>query len=120
MALGYKQLAAIENACAHDPRHRLRPSTTASRTASAPTSCSAGSPSSSSASSRPAPSDHLRPALQRLHVGTFTGPAGTYQQTTTPSPEVKDVFAALDVELPPKVLHTHTPAGPVEDSTPAA
>ena len=26
---------------------------------------------------------HLRPALQRLHVGTFTGPAGTYQQTTT-------------------------------------
>ena len=60
---------------------------------------------------------HLRPALQHLHVGTFTGPAGTYQQTTTPSPHIKAVFAALDVELPPKVLHLHTP---VEDTTPAA
>jgi hypothetical protein len=60
---------------------------------------------------------HLRPALQRLHVGTFTGPAGTYQQTTTPSPEVTAVFAALDLKLPPRVLHLHTPA---EDSTPAA
>jgi hypothetical protein len=40
---------------------------------------------------------HLRPALQRLHVGTFTGPASTYQQTTTPSPEVRAVFQALDI-----------------------
>lgn len=60
---------------------------------------------------------HLRPALQRLHVGTFTGPAGTYQQTTTPSPDIKAAFAALDLELPPRVLHLHTPA---EGSTPAA
>ena len=63
---------------------------------------------------------HVRPALQRLHVGTFTGPAGTYQQTTTPTTDVKAAFAALDLELPPKVLHVHTPAVPVEDSTPAA
>jgi hypothetical protein len=62
----------------------------------------------------------LRPALQRLHVGTFTGPAGTYQQTTTPSTEATAAFHALDVELPPKVLRLDTPAGPAEDSTPAA
>jgi len=62
----------------------------------------------------------LRPALQRLHVGTFTGPAGTYQQTTSPGTDVKAVFAALDVELPPTVLRLHTPAGAVEDTTPAA
>jgi hypothetical protein len=62
----------------------------------------------------------LRPALQRLHVGTFTGPAGTYQQTTTPTAEVKSVFAALDVELPPKVLHLDPTTGPAEDTSPAA
>ena len=53
-------------------------------------------------------------------MGTFTGPAGTYQQTTTPSPDVKAAFAALDIELPPKMLHLDTPAGAAEDSTPAA
>ena len=42
------------------------------------------------------------------------------QQTTTPGTDVKAVFQALDVELPPKVLHLHTPTGPLEGSTPAA
>ena len=60
---------------------------------------------------------HLRPALRHLHVGTFTGPADTCQQTTTPSPDIKAVFAALDVERPPKVLRLYTPA---EDTSPAA
>jgi hypothetical protein len=56
---------------------------------------------------------HLRPELQRLHVGTFTGPAGTYRQTTTPSDETKRVLAALNLPLPPKILHldTHPAAG---------
>lgn len=62
----------------------------------------------------------LRPQLQRLHLGTFTGPAGTYQQTTTPSPENKTVFKALHLPLPPKMLRLDTPAGPVEDTSPAA
>lgn len=62
----------------------------------------------------------LRPALQRLHVGTFTGPAGTYQQTTTPTAEVKAVFSALDVELPPTVLHLDTPDASAGSTTPAA
>ena len=58
-----------------------------------------------------------RPALQRLHVGTFAGPARAYQQTTTPGADAKAVFAALDVETPPRVLRLHTPA---EDPSPAA
>jgi hypothetical protein len=48
---------------------------------------------------------HLRPALQRLHVGTFTGPAGTYRQTTPPSQDVKAILAALDLPAPPRILH---------------
>ena len=45
-----------ERLARHEARHRPTPRlSTASRTASAPTSCSAGSPCSSSASSRPAP-----------------------------------------------------------------
>jgi hypothetical protein len=62
---------------------------------------------------------HLRPALQRLHVGTFTGPAGTYQQTTTPGADVKAVFAALDIE-PPKVLHLDPTDASAGSCTPVA
>jgi hypothetical protein len=59
----------------------------------------------------------VRAELQRLHVGTFTGPAGTYRQSTTPTPEVKATLTALGITTPPRVLHldtladvTHTPA----------
>jgi hypothetical protein len=51
---------------------------------------------------------HLRPELQRLHVGSFTGPAGAYRQTTTPTDQVKAVLAALDLPTPPKILHLDT------------
>jgi hypothetical protein len=45
-----------------------------------------------------------RTKLQRLHVGTFTGPAGLFRQTTPPSPEVRRLHAALDLPLPPRIL----------------
>jgi hypothetical protein len=51
---------------------------------------------------------HLRPELQRLHVGTFTGPARTYRQTTNPSDDFKAVLTALDLPTPPKILHLDT------------
>ena len=54
------------------------------------------------------------------HVGTFTGPTGTYQQTTTPSPEAEAAFQALDLPLPPRVLHLDTTASPIQDTSPAA
>jgi hypothetical protein len=124
VALGYKQLAAIENAW-RDMKHviDLRPvfHRLEDRIRAHVLLCWLALLLIRIVETRTGQTwHHLRPALQRLHVGTFTGPAGTYQQTTTPNPEVKAVFRALDVELPPKVLHLHTPTGPVEDSTPAA
>jgi hypothetical protein len=45
-----------------------------------------------------------RDQLQRLHVGTFTGPAGLFRQTTPPSTEVRRLHQALDLSLPPRIL----------------
>lgn len=124
VALGYKQLAAIENAW-RDMKHviDLRPvyHRLEDRIRAHVLLCWLALLLVRIVETRTGSTwHHLRPALQRLHVGTFTGPAGTYQQTTTPGADVKTMFAALGVELPPKVLHLHTAAGPVEDSTPAA
>ena len=49
-----------------------------------------------------------RDQLQRLHVGTFTGPAGLFRQTSTPSPEVRRLHTALDIPLPPRILDLDT------------
>ena len=124
VALGYKQLAAIENAW-RDMKHviDLRPvyHRLEDRIRAHVLLCWLALLLIRIVETRTGQTwHHLRPALQRLHVGTFTGPAGTYQQTTTPGADVKAVFAALDIELPPKVLHVHAPTGAVEDSTPAA
>ena len=45
-----------------------------------------------------------RDQLQRLHVGTFTGPAGLFRQTTQPSAEARRLHTALDLPLPPRIL----------------
>jgi hypothetical protein len=45
-----------------------------------------------------------RTELQRLHVGTFTGPAGLFRQTTPPSAEARRLHTALDLPLPPRIL----------------
>jgi Transposase DDE domain len=45
-----------------------------------------------------------RAELQRLHVGTFTGPAGLFRQTTPPSPEARRLHTALDLALPARIL----------------
>jgi hypothetical protein len=52
-----------------------------------------------------------RDQLQRLHVGTFTGPAGTFRQTTGPTPEARRLHEALGLALPPKILHLDTEPG---------
>ena len=116
VALGYKQLAAIENAW-RDMKHviDLRPvyHRLEDRIRAHVLLCWLALLLVRIVETRTGQTwHHLRPALQRLHVGTFTGPAGTYQQTTTPSTDVKAAFAALDVELPPKVLRLHTPPAP--------
>ena len=51
----------------------------------------------------------VREDLQDLHAGVFTGPAGTFTQTSEPTPVAKAVLAALDVAPPKKILQL-TPA----------
>jgi hypothetical protein len=50
----------------------------------------------------------IRRELQRLHVGYFTGPAGTYHQTTETTPEQRRILARLDLATPPRILQLDT------------
>ena len=49
-----------------------------------------------------------RAELQRLHVGTFTGPAGLFRQTTPANAEVRRLHQVLDIALPPRILDLDT------------
>lgn len=51
----------------------------------------------------------VREDLPDLHVGVFTGPAGTFTQTSELTTATKTVLAALDVAPPKKILQP-TPA----------
>jgi hypothetical protein len=52
---------------------------------------------------------NLRDELQRLHAGTFTGPAGTFRRGTELTGDQKAILTALKLPDPPRVL-TATPA----------
>jgi transposase len=52
---------------------------------------------------------NLRRELQRLHAVTFTGPDGTFRQTTQPTKPQIDIYAQLDLPLPNKIIEI-TPA----------
>ncbi len=47
---------------------------------------------------------NLRDELQRLHLGTFTGPAGASQQRTQLTVRQREILRALDVSEPPRFL----------------
>ena len=47
---------------------------------------------------------NLRDELQRLHLGTFTGPAGTSQQRTELTPRQREILHALEIPKPPRFL----------------
>ena len=49
-----------------------------------------------------------RTELQRLHVGTFTGPAGTFRQTTQLTKPQRDLYAALALDPPKKIIEIST------------
>lgn len=51
----------------------------------------------------------VRAEMQRLHVGQFTGPAGTYRQTTTLTTAQRQILTALPVPTPPRILDLTTP-----------
>ena len=63
--------------------------------------------------------DHHRPHLATIcaasstgsHVGTFTGPAGTFRQTTELTKPQRDLLAKLDIPHPKKIIEA-TPASP--------
>lgn len=53
---------------------------------------------------------NLRRELQRMHLGTFTGPAGRVTQRTETSPRQAAIFSALDVREPPRIHDIDTAA----------
>lgn len=46
----------------------------------------------------------IRATLERLHLITFTGPAGIFRQTTEPTKPQRDLFTALALEAPKKII----------------
>lgn len=54
----------------------------------------------------------IRAELQRLHVGTFTGPAGTFRRRTEPTKPVRDLLTKLQLTAPKPIIELATPAEP--------
>ncbi len=52
----------------------------------------------------------LRRELDRIHVGTFTGPAGTFQQRTELTRAQHGILKALQIDAPPRVYQLKLPA----------
>ena len=50
------------------------------------------------------PWNRIRAELQRQHAITWTGPAGTFRQTTDLTKPLRDLYTALDIEPPKKIL----------------
>jgi len=51
----------------------------------------------------------MRRELQRIHIGTFTGPAGTFRQRTGIPRTARDLLTALDIDVPRKIHELITP-----------
>jgi Transposase DDE domain len=53
----------------------------------------------------------IRADLERLHLVTFTGPAGTFRQTTETTKPQRDLLAALHLDPPKKIIEIAGPTG---------
>ena len=62
----------------------------------------------------------LRRELDRIHVGTFTGPAGTFQQRTELTRPQRDILKALRNRRPATHLPAETPRRSLTRRDPAA
>jgi Transposase DDE domain len=51
----------------------------------------------------------MRRELQRLHIGTFTGPAGTFRQRTDIPKTARDLLTTLKIGVPSKIHELTTP-----------
>ena len=54
----------------------------------------------------------IRADLQRLHVGTFTGAAGTFRRRTELTKPVRDLLTKLQLTAPKPIIELATPAEP--------
>jgi hypothetical protein len=52
---------------------------------------------------------NLRRELERMHVGTFAGPAGSITQRTETTPRQREILRDLEIAEPPVVLELSTP-----------
>ena len=55
---------------------------------------------------------NLRDELQRLHLGTFTGPTATSRQRTELTAQQQHILRKLGIEQPPLFLQLGAPAAP--------
>ena len=55
---------------------------------------------------------NLRRELDRLHAGTFTGPAGTFRQRTEITKPQRDILHALKIDPPPRIYQLTPAADP--------
>lgn len=46
---------------------------------------------------------NLRRELDRIHVGTFTGPAGTFRRLTEITKAQRAILSQLKIDLPPRI-----------------
>jgi transposase len=53
---------------------------------------------------------NLRNQLDQMHLGTFTGPAGTITRRTATTPRQYDIWQSLQVAEPPQITNIATPA----------
>ena len=51
----------------------------------------------------------LRRELDKIHIGTFTGPAGTFRQRTELTKPQRDILKALQIEAPPRIYQLKLP-----------
>jgi hypothetical protein len=59
----------------------------------------------------------IRADLDRQHVITYTGPAGTFRQTTEPTKPQRDLFTALAIDPPKKIIEVSAAGTGPTDAT---
>jgi transposase len=59
----------------------------------------------------------LRRELGRIHIATFTGPAGAFRQRTELTKPQRDILKALEIEAPPRIYQMKLPVTPSDQRT---
>jgi hypothetical protein len=59
----------------------------------------------------------IRADLERLHLITFTGPAGTFRQTTELTKPQRDLYSALTIDPPKKIIEINAVGTGPTDAT---